>query len=275
MDEKRNEFQKKALSLQKLGQAITFQSELMLQHRGAFTCQETVEKADRATEKARVLVRELILESGHARAIEITEEILAETVPVSMGFTVEGWFWLHIPLLPPKKTAGSAKYVRSYLYPAMQKYFANLSKRRIFSQCVVIFLHRYDVKLFSQNYHRIHFIPMTEEGIKMLQILVVPNWQHRILHMLFEEEQIMLNTGSFQFDALVDDTRVLCFMDCDILKLISFYKAARESDFSWSVVCFDSQVDFLRSYLGDTADLRSFDLNDFHKEMEANRKALL
>ena len=131
------------------------------------------------------------------------------------------------------------------------------------------------VKLFSQNYHRIHFIPMTEEGIKMLQILVVPNWQHRILHMLFEEEQIRLNTGSFQFDALVDDTRVLCFMDCDILKLISFYKAARESDFSWSVVCYDSQVEFLRSYLGDTADLRSFDLNDFHKEMEANRKALL
>ena len=131
------------------------------------------------------------------------------------------------------------------------------------------------VKLFSQNYHRIHFIPMTEEGRKMLQILVVPNWQHRILHMLFEEEQIRLNTGSFQFDALVDDTRVLCFMDCDILKLISFYKAARESDFSWSVVCYDSQVEFLRSYLGDTADLRSFDLNDFHKEMEANRKALL
>ena len=33
MDEKRNEFQKKALSLQKLGQAIALQSELMLQHR--------------------------------------------------------------------------------------------------------------------------------------------------------------------------------------------------------------------------------------------------
>ena len=152
MDEKRNEFQKKALSLQKLGQAIAFQSELMLQHRGAFTCQETVEKADRATEKARVLVRELILESGHPRAIEITEEILAETVPVSMGFTDEGWFWLHIPLLPPKKTAGSAKYVRSYLYPAMQKYFANLDKRQTFSQCVVIFLHRYDPEYPEQEY---------------------------------------------------------------------------------------------------------------------------
>lgn len=144
MEKRKSKFQKQAQKLRKYGRDISHFADLMMQHKGAFDCQEAVEEADRATEKARVLARDLILESGNPRAIEITEEILADTVPVSMGFTEEGWFWLHIPLLPPKKSAGSAKYVRSYLYPAVRKYFQTAEDVRFFSQCVVIFLHRYD-----------------------------------------------------------------------------------------------------------------------------------
>ena len=42
---------------------------------------------------------------------------------VDMEFTGEGWFHLRIPALFPKKGHGSAGYIRSFLYPAMQEYF--------------------------------------------------------------------------------------------------------------------------------------------------------
>ena len=37
--------------------------------------------------------------------------------------TAEGWFSIRIPALLPKKASGSADYIRSYLYPAMRKFF--------------------------------------------------------------------------------------------------------------------------------------------------------
>lgn len=131
------------------------------------------------------------------------------------------------------------------------------------------------VRLFHQNYQKMHFIPTSPEGRKMLQLLTVPNWQERMLGLLFHKDQIMTNTGTFQYDGLVGDTRVLCFMDCDVLKLISFHKVVRDADFPWSVICYDAQVSFLREYLGENADLRSINLNEFHKEMGAQREPLL
>lgn len=134
--------------------------------------------------------------------------------------------------------------------------------------------HKY-VRLFSQNYHRMHYIPMTEQGRKILQILTLPNWQMRMLRMIFQEAEIKINTGSFQYDALVDGTRVLSFLDSDILKLISFHNVVSTGEFPWAVVCFDVQLDFLRSYLGEDADIQTIELDAFHKEMEAGREPLL
>ena len=153
MGENQNAFHKQLKKLGKLGREIYTLSDQMLCFKNAVECQQSVEKADKAAEKARLLVRDLILESGNPRAIQVTEDILEEVVPVEMGFTEEGWYYLHIPLLPPKKTAGSARYVRSYLYPAMRKFFEGQPNRRIFPECVVCFLHRYD-KNFPEKAYR-------------------------------------------------------------------------------------------------------------------------
>lgn len=64
-------------------------------------------------------------------------------IPVDMGFTTEGWFCLCIPTLLPKKGTGSADYIRSFLYPAMQEYFQGKEPVR-FTDCVLVYRHVYD-----------------------------------------------------------------------------------------------------------------------------------
>ena len=63
-------------------------------------------------------------------------------IPVDMGFTAQGWFWLCIPALLPKKGSGSADYIRSFLYPAMQEYFQGKEPVR-FTDCVLVYRHVY------------------------------------------------------------------------------------------------------------------------------------
>lgn len=72
------------------------------------------------------------------------EQILQEEVPVEMGFTEQGWFVLRIPRLLPRKERGkgSAEHIRSYLYPAMKRFFQNEHPIR-FDDCVLIYRHIY------------------------------------------------------------------------------------------------------------------------------------
>ena len=61
MGENQNAFHKQLKKLGKLGREICTLSEQMLCCKNAVECQQSVEKADKAAEKARLLVRDLIL----------------------------------------------------------------------------------------------------------------------------------------------------------------------------------------------------------------------
>lgn len=132
-----------------------------------------------------------------------------------------------------------------------------------------------NVKLNNQGYQSMHFIPMTAAGKKLLQIMLVPNWQKYLLLSVFSEDQLMVGKGSFTYDALVDGVHVLSFLDGDILKLSEFHRAIKENKYPWAVYCFDFQVPFLKSYLGESADIWSVELDEVHRDMDAQRKVLL
>jgi hypothetical protein len=68
---------------------------------------------------------------------------------------------------------------------------------------------------------------------------------------------------------------VLSFLDGDILKLSEFHRAIKENKYPWAVYCFDFQVPFLKSYLGESADIWSVELDEVHRDMDAQRKVLL
>ena len=132
-----------------------------------------------------------------------------------------------------------------------------------------------NVRLNNQGYQYMHFIPMTADGKKLLQIMLVPNWQKQLLLSVFSEDQLMVGKGSFTYDALVDGVHVLSFLDGDILKLSEFHRAVKDDKYPWAVYCFDFQVPFLKSYFGESADIWSIELDEIHRDMEAGRKVLL
>lgn len=96
------------------------------------------------TERAVLLARTLPVYTGNPVATQDVENCIAINIPVEIGFTVEGWLCVRIPLLLPKKAEGSASYVRSFLYPAMQQFFRHKPPVR-YSNCVLIYRHVYDM----------------------------------------------------------------------------------------------------------------------------------
>ncbi len=98
---------------------------------------------EETSEKATLLTRVLPAYTGRPSALDDVEKIVLDTIPVEIGFTAEGWFSLRIPALLPKKASGSADYIRSYLYPAMRKFFDGKPPVR-YRDCVLIFRHVYD-----------------------------------------------------------------------------------------------------------------------------------
>lgn len=94
-------------------------------------------------ERAVLLARELPCAGGHPRGRDDVEKVMADTIPVTIGFTKEGWFSIRIPALLPKKEKGSADYVRGFLIPAMARFFSDKSPVR-YQPSVLIYRHVYN-----------------------------------------------------------------------------------------------------------------------------------
>ena len=91
-----------------------------------------------------LLSRALPAYTGNHNADTEVRERIKMAIPVEIGFTKEGWFSVRIPMLLPKKAHGSADYVRSYLYYALQDFFSEKDSVR-YQNCVLIYRHVYDV----------------------------------------------------------------------------------------------------------------------------------
>lgn len=100
-------------------------------------------KLEELSEEAVLLTRVLPAYTGTVNAIVEVDKIVSDTIPVKIGFTAEGWFSVRIPALLPKKASGSADYIRSYLYPAMRRFFEGKPPVR-FKDCVIVYRHVYD-----------------------------------------------------------------------------------------------------------------------------------
>lgn len=97
------------------------------------------------TEKTTLLTRVLPAYTGYRTAKEDVADIIAKEIPVEIGFTAEGWFCLRMPTLLPKKSSGSHDYIRTYLLPAMDKFFNGRPRIR-YRDCVLVVRHIYDMR---------------------------------------------------------------------------------------------------------------------------------
>ncbi len=104
---------------------------------------EQAMRLEETAERLVLLTRVLPAYTGSDVARLDVNNTMKLCIPVDMGFTAEGWFRLCIPALLPKKGSGSADYIRSFLYPAMQEYFQGKEPVR-FTDCVLVYRHVYD-----------------------------------------------------------------------------------------------------------------------------------
>lgn len=93
-------------------------------------------------ERSTLLTRILPVYTGKPSAYPDVEAIVRGTVPVTISITDFGWFYVNLPALLPKKEFNSRSYVRGYLFPALNRFFAD-KEPLCFEDAVIIFRHVY------------------------------------------------------------------------------------------------------------------------------------
>ena len=120
---------------------------------------------------------------------------------------------------------------------------------------------------FDSIYSHIHYIPMSDDGARLLRILTLPNSNERILDMLFDPEIRSFNHGHFEYDAYVNGIYILSHLDGDIARLIKFKEAVEAEPVKATVLCYAFQAPFLQEYLGRLVKLKIFDMNLVEREL--------
>ena len=91
-------------------------------------------------ERSTLLTRLLPVYSGKPTAYLDVDAIVRGTVPVYVSITNYNWFYVNLPALLPKKEFNSRSYVRGYLFPALNQFFADKDPL-VYEDAVIIFRH--------------------------------------------------------------------------------------------------------------------------------------
>jgi len=110
-------------------------------------------------------------------------------------------------------------------------------------------------------YERVHFVPLNSDGIQLIKILTLPNWNEHVLDAVFESDERPKGYGFMEYDAIINGRYVLSHLDSDLGRLIHFREGVRfeteeQTGRQFGVVCYPWQVEFLRAYLEGCAGLR-------------------
>jgi hypothetical protein len=104
---------------------------------------EQTMRLEEDSERMVLLTRSLPVYTGSPRAVPDVDNVIARYIPVDVGYTVENWFSVSMPLLLPKKEDGSTDYIRSSLYITLRDFFLHRPPVR-YDDCVLIYRHVYD-----------------------------------------------------------------------------------------------------------------------------------
>ena len=119
---------------------------------------------------------------------------------------------------------------------------------------------------FDSIYDHIHYVPLSQEGIRQLRFFLTPRWQEQVLELLFDYNQRSFNNGLFEYDAFVDGTYILAHFDGDIARLIRYREGIENVYARHEVLCFPHQVSYLRQYLGDRVAIKTIDIETLENE---------
>ena len=120
---------------------------------------------------------------------------------------------------------------------------------------------------FDNIYPVIHFIPMDQNGARLLRILVLPDWREKIMSQLFAADLRPRGYGFMEYDAFIDGTYVYSHLDSDIARLIRLREALDTQSEKFVVLCFPWQVEFLKGYLGERAILKQLPMEKLEEAL--------
>lgn len=113
---------------------------------------------------------------------------------------------------------------------------------------------------FDRIYPHIHYIPLNTDGIRLLRILVRPNWQEDLLAALFPPE-LRIRQSFMELDAIDGALHILSHLDSDIARLYRFREAAATMNRRFEIVCYPWQVPFLRKYFNNNIAMRVLEMD--------------
>ena len=128
---------------------------------------------------------------------------------------------------------------------------------------------------FDSIYRHVHFVPMDPFGLKLLRLLTQPDWDERILSMLFDPADRSYNRGAFEYDAYIDGRYIYSHLGNDLARLIRFRDALQFQDAPCEILCFPEQAAFLRSYLGAGVALKTIAMDLIEAELYPERRNAL
>lgn len=113
---------------------------------------------------------------------------------------------------------------------------------------------------FDGIYSHIHFIPMTDNGVRQIRLLLMEDWKEELLSLLFSDSVRSYDKDTLEYDAFIDGKYILSFLDGDIARLQRFRRGIRGREGEYEVLCFSFQVKLLKEYLGELVKIKTVKL---------------
>lgn len=89
--------------------------------------------------------------------------------------------------------------------------------------------------------------------------------------MLFDPDDLAVDTGTFEYDALENGKYVISFLDSDIVRLNRFAGSTSGIEEKTSVICFPEQVAFVRRLVGPKVKITTVTLDMVEEALIAER----
>ena len=132
------------------------------------------------------------------------------------------------------------------------------------------FSRRHLKERLDKVYKHLHFIPMNETGIKMLEIITLEDWQDNLRKVIYGNVRSTISPRGLEHDVEIDGSYHYSHLDGDLCRLIWFRRSLRRwPDESFVLDCFPEQIPYLKEYLGDywekgNLEVHLYDLNALH-----------
>ena len=121
--------------------------------------------------------------------------------------------------------------------------------------------------MFNAVYRNVHFVPLDENGVRLLRILLVCDWRERLLSALFLDDTRSYDAGQFDYDAKENGVYYISYFEGNIARLLRFREAVRILKCRFSVLCFPFQVPFIKEVFGGEIDVRTIELDAIEEEL--------